>query len=59
MIHLNLLAKKVDLANIKSDTEILDIDKLKNTSVDLSKLGNVVKPCVVKKPVYDELVKKR
>ena len=70
-------AKKTDLANLKSDLDKLDIDKLKNvrsnlsnlksevdigklqtTSVDLNKLSDVVKNEVVKKTVYDKLVKK-
>ena len=34
---------KFDLANLKSDANDLDIDKLKTVSVDLSKLSNVVK----------------
>ena len=30
-------AKKVDLANLKSDVDQLDIDKLKNVPINLSK----------------------
>ena len=35
--------KKVDLANLKSTVDKLDIDKLAPVSVDLSKLSNLVK----------------
>ena len=45
-------AKKVDLTNLKSDVDKLDIDKLKNKLVpipiDLSKLSDVVKSDIVK-----------
>ena len=51
-------AKKVDLASLKSEIDKLDIGKLETTSVDLSKLSDAVKKEVVKKTVYDELVKK-
>ena len=51
-------AKKVDLASLKSEIDKLDIGKLETTSVDLSKLSDAVKNEVVKKTVYDELVKK-
>ena len=36
----------------------LDIEKLESTSVDLSKLSNLVNNDVAKKNEYDELVKK-
>ena len=74
------LAKKTDLADLKSDVDKWDIDKFKNvtsnlsnlktkvdeldigkletTLFDLSNLSNVVKNDVVKKTVYDKLVKK-
>ena len=51
-------AKKVDLASLKSEIDKFDIGKLETTSVDLSKLSDAVKNEVVKKTVYDELVKK-
>ena len=44
----------LDLANLKSDADQLDIDKLKPG--DLTELSNVVKYGVVKKAKYDELV---
>ena len=43
---------------MKSTVDKLDIWKLETTSVDLSKLSNVVKNDVVKKTKYEELVKK-
>ena len=47
----SLIAKEVDLASLKSNIDISDIDKLEITPVDLSKLNNVVKSEVVKKTV--------
>ena len=51
---------KVDLskANLKTEVDKLDIDKLVPVPTDLSKLSNVVKNDVVKKTVYDKLVAK-
>ena len=46
------------MANLKTEVEKLDIDKLATVPVDLSKLSNVVKNDVVKKTVYDKLVAK-
>ena len=46
------------LCNFKYKVDELDIGKLKTTTVDLSKLKNVVKNDVVKKTEYHELVKK-
>ena len=43
-------AKKVDLACLKSDVDKLDIDKLENTPIDLSKPSNIVKNVAVKRP---------
>ena len=57
-INTSNFAKKVDLASLKSDVENLDVEKLKTVLVDLSKLSDVVKYEVVKKTVYNELVKK-
>ena len=42
----------------KSEVDKLDIDKLKTTPIDLSKLSDVVKNEVIKTTVYDEFVKK-
>ena len=46
------------MANLKTEVDKLDIDKLAPVPVDLSKLSNVVKNDVVKKTVYDKLVAK-
>ena len=51
-------ALKINLANLKTEADKLDIDKLVPVSVDLSKLSDVVKNDVVKKAVYDKLVAK-
>ena len=51
-------ALKTDLANLKTEVDKLDIDKLLSVPVDLSKLSDVVKNDVVKKTVYDKLVAK-
>ena len=51
-------ALKTNLANLKTEVDKLDIDKLATLPVDLSKLSNVVKNDVVKKTVYDKLVAK-
>ena len=51
-------AFKTNLANLKTEIDKLDIDKLATVPVDLSKLSNVVKNNVVKKTVYDKLVAK-
>ena len=46
------------MANLKTEVDKLDIDKLVPVPVDLSKLSDVVKNDVVKKTVYDKLVTK-
>ena len=51
-------ALKTSLANLKTEVDKLDIDKLVPVPVDLSKLSNVVKDEVLKKTVYDKLVAK-
>ena len=45
-------ALKTNLANLKSEVDKLDIDKLVSVPVDLSKLSDVVKNDVVKKDIY-------
>ena len=52
-------ALKTNLANLKTEVDKLDIDKLVPVPVDLSKLSDVVKNDVVKKAVYDKLVTKK
>ena len=51
-------ALKTNLANIKTEVDKLDMDKLAPVPVNLSKLSNAVKNDVVKKAVYDKLVAK-
>ena len=51
-------ALKTNLANLKSEVDKLDIDKLVPILTDLSKLSNVVKNDVVKKADYNKLVTK-
>ena len=51
-------ALKTNLANLKTEVDKLDINKLVPVPTDLSKLSNVVKNDVVKKDVYDKLVAK-
>ena len=51
-------ASKTNSANLKTEVDKLDIDKLVPVPADLSKLSDVVKNDVVKKDVYDKLVTK-
>ena len=51
-------ALKTNLANLKTEVDKLDIEKLAPVPVDLGKLSDVVKNDVVKKGVYDKLVSK-
>ena len=51
-------ALKTNLANLKTEDDKLDINKLAPVPVDLSKLSDVVKNDVVKKTDYDKLVAK-
>ena len=51
-------ALKTNLANLKTEVDKLDIDKLVPIPTDLSKVSNVVKNDVVKKDAYDKLVAK-
>ena len=47
---------KTNLANLKTEVDKLDVDKLVPIPVDLSKLSDLVKSDIVKKTVYDILV---
>ena len=58
LVDTSSFALKINVANLKSEIDKLDIDKLKPVPTDLSKLSNVVKNDVVKKDVYDKLVAK-
>ena len=51
-------ALKTNWANLKTEIDKLDIDKLAPFPVDLSKLSDVLKNNVVKKTLYDKLVAK-
>ena len=51
-------ALKTNSASLKTANDKLDIGKLAPLAVDLSKLSDVLKNNVVKKPVYDKLVAK-
>ena len=51
-------AFKTNLANLKTEVDTLDIEKLKTVPVDLSKLYYVVKNEVIKKTKYNKLVNK-
>ena len=46
------------MANLKTEVDKLDIEKLAPVPVDLSKLSDVVKNDVVKKDVYNKLAAK-
>ena len=48
-------ALKTNLANLETEADKLDIDKLVPIPVDLSKLSDVVKTDVVKKTVHNKL----
>ena len=57
-VDTSCFAIKTNLANLKTEVDKLDIEKLAPVPVDLSKLSDVVKNDVVKKTVYDKLVAK-
>ena len=57
-IDTSSFALKLNLANLKTEIEKLDIKKVVSVPVDLSKLSDVVKNDVVKKTVCDKLVAK-
>ena len=57
-IDTSSFALKTNLANLKTEVDKLDIEKLAPVPVDLSKLSNVVKNNVVKKAIYDKLAAK-
>ena len=57
-VNTSSFALKTNLANLKTEVDKLDIDKLVPIPVDLIKLSDVVKTDVVKKTVYNKLVAK-
>ena len=57
-VDISSFALKSNLANLKTEVDRLDIDKLTPVPNDLAKLSNVVKNDVVKKTEYNKLVNK-
>ena len=57
-VDTSIFALKTNLANLKTEVDKLDIEKLVPVPTDLSKLSNIVKNDVVKKTVHDKLVAK-
>ena len=57
-VYNSSFAIKTNLANLKSEVDKVDVDKLKPIPTDLSKLSDVVKNDVVKKTDYNKLVAK-
>ena len=57
-VDVSSFALKLNLANLKTEVDKLDIDKLTPVPNDLAKLSNVVKNDVVKKTEYNKLVTK-
>ena len=55
-VDVSSYATKTTLAALKSEVDQIDVDKLKTTPTDLSKLSNVVKNDVVKKTDYNTKV---
>ena len=58
LVDVSSFALKTNLANLKTEVDKLDIEKLVPVPTDLSKLSKVVKNNVVKKTVYNKLVAK-
>ena len=57
-VNISSFALKTNLANLKTEVDKLDIDKLAPVPVDLSKLSDVLKNDLFKKTVNDKLVAK-
>ena len=57
-IDTSSFALKTNLANLKTEVDKLDIDKIVPVPTDLSKLNNVVKNDVIKETKYGKLVVK-
>ena len=57
-VDVSSFALKSNLANLKTEVDKLDIDKLKPVPNDLVKLSNVVKNDVIKKTEYNKLLAK-
>ena len=54
-VDTSIFAVKANLANLKTEVDKLNIDKLAPVPFGLSKLSDVVKNGVVKKTMYDKL----
>ena len=52
-IDVSSFASKTNLAALRTKVDKVDVDKLKTTPTDLSKLSNVVKNDVIKKTDYN------
>ena len=52
-VDVSSFASKTNLAELKTEVEKIDVDKLKTTPVDLAKLTNAVENDLVKKTVYN------
>ena len=52
-IDVSSFASKTNLAALRTKVDKVDVDKLKATPTDLSKLSNVVKNDVIKKTDYN------
>ena len=57
-VDVSIFALKSNLANLKTEADKLDIDKLIPAPNDLAKLSNVIKNDVVKKTKYNKLFSK-
>ena len=57
-VDVSSFPSKRNLANLKTEVDKIDVDKLKTVPVDLTKLSYVAKNDVVKKTEYDKLVTK-
>ena len=57
-VDVSSFASKINLANLKTEVDKLDIAKLTPVPEDLVKLSNVVKNDAVKKTEYNKLVRK-
>ena len=55
-VDVSSFASKTNLADLKTEVDKIDVDKLKTTPTDLAKLSNVVKIDVVKKTDYNAKV---
>ena len=55
-VDLSSFASKTNLADLKTEVDKIDVDKLKTTPTDLDRLSNLVKNDVVKKTGYNTKV---